>query len=310
VQFSNRAWEEIDVNEKKLGNRAARQKLRKWQAFRLRVRIVAACHLRKVTVEEIAEREGISLSAVRYQFDRLVKEDWIRICGTVTRRAVVQNHYCATRLKLITDSEFEKMAEEERHETDEGVLLDLLENCAAAFRNGKLAARQKIHLSRDRLWLDRRTWGELQSDMDRLLEVVLECKVESEMRFRQGGEKSLPTLAALAAFRTPASVIDTDPHPRTRPLALLDFLRVCEAAHEGATLMADPDSHLTQTPMVLDLRARRRLQDEMERMRERILGYRNQAERRLRKGGEKAIPTFAFLGAFGLPATVMDLQKV
>ena len=297
------------MNEKDLSNRAARQKLRKWQAFRLRVRIVAACHLRKVTVEEIAVREGIPLKVVRYQFDRLVKEDWIDVCGSVTRRGVVQNYYTATRLKLITDSEFEQMADEERHETDEGVLLDLLENCAAAYRQGTLTADHEIHLSRDRLWLDKGTWEELQSDMDRLLEVVLECKVESEMRFRQNREEPIPTLAALAAFRTPASVIENDPCPETRPLAMLDFLRGCLAAHQEGTLLADPDSHLTQTPMGLDLRARRRLQDEMERMRESVLNYGVQAERRLRKGNQEAIPTFVVLGAFGLPATILDLQQ-
>lgn len=297
------------MNEKKRRSRAARQKLRKLQAFRLRVRIVAACHMRKVTLEEIALREGLDLDVVQYQFARLVREDWIYVCDSGQARGVVRNYYTATRLKLITDSEFERMADEERHETDEGVLLDLLENCAAAFRQGTLAADRKIHLTRDRLWLDKGTWEELQSDMDRLLEVVLECKVESEMRFRQSREKPIPTLAALAAFRAPASVIENDPRPGTRSLALLDFLRACEAAHLGGTLLADPDSHLTQTPMGLDLRARRRLQDEMERMRQSVLNYGSQAERRLREGKEEGIPTFVVLGAFGLPATVMDLQQ-
>lgn len=118
----------------------------------------------------------------------------------------------------------------------------------------------------------------------------------------------MPTLAALAAFRAPLSVIENDPCPKTRPLALLDFLMACKEAHEEGTLPADPDSHLTQTPMGLDLRARRRLQDEMERLRERVLNYGVQAEKRLREG-EKGTPTFVVLGAFGLPATVMDLQR-
>lgn len=298
------------MDEKNLSSRAARQKLRKLQAFRLRVRIVAACHLRKVTLEEIALREGVGLDVVQYQFARLVREGWIYVCDSVQVRGVVRNYYTAIRLKLITDNEFERMTDEQRHETDEGVLLDLIENCAAAFRQGTLAADRKIHLSRDRLWLDRGTWEELQSDMDRLLELVLECKVESEMRFRQSREAPLPTLAALAAFRIPVSVIENDPRPEDRSRALLDFLRACKAAHEEGTLVADPDSHLSQTPMGLDLRARRRLQDEMERMRERVLNYRVQAERRLRKGDEEAIPTLVVLGAFGLPATVMDLQEV
>jgi hypothetical protein len=297
------------VDEKKLGHRAARQKLRKLQAFRLRVRIVAACHLRKVTLEEIVLREGIDFDVVQYQFARLVKEGWIYVCDSDQARGVMRNYYSATRLKVITDREFGQMAGDERHETDEGVLLDLLENCAAAFRQGTLRSDRKIHLTRHRLWLDKGTWGELQSDMDRLLEVILECKVESEMRLRQSGEKPIPTLAALAAFRTPAWVIENDPRPETRSLALLDFLRGCEAAHEEGTLVADADSHLTQTPMGLDLRARRRLQDETERMREKVLGYGAQAERRLREANDEGIPTFVVLGVFRLPATIMDLQE-
>lgn len=196
------------MGQTKRADRTSGKKRRKIRPFRLRVRIVAACHLREVTPKEIAARERLEVAAVQYHFGALEKEGWIHVSRRERARGGVRHYYTADRLKLITDREFKQMTDQERHETSEGVLMDFLEVCRAAHEEGTLDADPDSHLSQNPMELDKEAWDGLQSEMDRWLERVLEFKVEAAMRLRKSGEKPIPTVATLAAFRIPNSVIE------------------------------------------------------------------------------------------------------
>ena len=194
------------------------ERQRKVEPFRLRVEIVAACHLREVTPKEIADIEGLKRATAQYYFGALTKEGWIHVSRKERVGGGVRYWYRADRLNLITDREFEKMNDEERQETSHGVLMHYLGICGSALREGTLDARPDSHLSHTPMGLDSLAWQDLQSEMDRWLERSLEIKVEAEMRLRKTGEEPIPTVVHLGGFEIPASVIEDamtqpEPHP-------------------------------------------------------------------------------------------------
>lgn len=174
--------------------------------FRLRVRIVAACHLREVTPREIAYREKLKPATVQYHFDKLVDEGWIHVKRTEFVQGGRRQWYVADRYNLVGHKEFEEMAEEERRETSEGVLMHYLEICREALEVGTLDARPDSHLSHTPMNLDKQGWEDLRDELDRLLERSLEIKAEAMMRLRKSGAEGIPTLIHLAGFEVPATV--------------------------------------------------------------------------------------------------------
>ena len=195
--------------QKKRVSSADRKKWAKVHPFRLRVGIVAACHLREVTPREIAKKERLSPATVQYYFGALEREGWIHVCRKKSINGGVRHYYTADRLKLITDREFKQMNEEERYETSEGVLMHYLDICGEALREKTLDARPDSHLSHTPMGLDQKAWRDLQNEMDRWLERSLEIKVEAEMRLRKSSEEPIPTLVHLGGFEIPASVMES-----------------------------------------------------------------------------------------------------
>jgi hypothetical protein len=194
------------VDQKKRGERADRKERRKVQPFRLQVRIIAACHLREVTPKEIADEERLKAATVQYYFGKLEKVGWIHLSRTESVGGGRRHYYVADRLKLITDREFERMNDEQRQETSEGILMHYLGICREALREKTLDSRPDSHLSHTPMDLDLQGWRDLQSELDRLLERSLEIKIESMMRLRKSGEEGIPTLVHLGGFEVPASV--------------------------------------------------------------------------------------------------------
>jgi DNA-binding transcriptional ArsR family regulator len=190
--------------EKRKRGGSRRQKI---PAEKLRVRIVAACQLREVTPKEIAEQEGLRVAAVSYHFRALEKEGWIHVCRTEPVRGGRRHYYTADRVKVITDREFEKMANQERQEVSEGILLDLLKVCREAHEEGKLDSQPDSHLSQIQMRLDKQGWDDMQGVLDQTLDRTLEIKVESDLRRRESGEEPIPTVVALAGFEGPASIM-------------------------------------------------------------------------------------------------------
>lgn len=194
--------------EKKRGDSTAEQKWAKVKPLRLRIRIVAACHLREVTPKEIALEEQLPGPTVQHYFRALEREGWIHVCRRESVGNGLRNWYTAERTKIIRDREFEQMNEQERHETSEGVLMHYLDVCGLALRTGTLDSRPDSHLSHTLLYLDQKTWNDHQVEMDIWLERTLERKVEAEMRLRDSGEEPIPTVVHLGAFAVPRSVIE------------------------------------------------------------------------------------------------------
>jgi hypothetical protein len=199
--------EESDVAEKKRGDCAQGKKWAKVKPYRLRVRIVAACHLADVTPKEIAARERLPVATVQYYFSALERERWIHVCKKESIGNGVRHWYTADRFKWIKAEEFGQMNDVERYETSEGVLMHYLEICREALEEHTLDARADSHLSHTPMGLDQQGWDDVQKKMDRLLEELLEVKVEAEMRIRESGEESIPTVVHLGGFEVPRSVI-------------------------------------------------------------------------------------------------------
>jgi hypothetical protein len=196
------------VAQKKRGDRAPKQKWAKAKPFRLRVRIVAACHLRDVTPREIADEEELAAGTVQYHFDVLEEKGWIHVCRKEPERNGVRHWYTADRLKWIKFEEFEQMNDEKRFETSEGVLMHYLSICKEALRKGTLDARADSHLSHTPMGLDQKAWEDMQKEMDLWLERSLEIKVEAEMRISESGEEPIPTVVHLGGFEVPRSMIE------------------------------------------------------------------------------------------------------
>lgn len=174
--------------------------------FRLRVRIVAECHLREVTPREIADREKLKPATVQYHFDKLVEEGWIHVNKTEAVKGGRRQWYVADKFNLVGHKEFEEMDEEERFETSEGVLMHYLDICREALEVGTLDKRADSHLSHTPMNLDKQGWDDLRDELDRVLERSLEIKAEAMMRLRKSGAEGIPTVVHLAGFEIPATV--------------------------------------------------------------------------------------------------------
>lgn len=201
--------------EKKRGDSAPQKKWPKVRPRRLRIRIVALCHLRDVTPKEIANEEGLSGPTVQYHFGVLEREGWIRICRTEPVGNGVRNWYTADRLKIVRDEEFEQMNDQERSETSEGVLKNYLRICRLAWETGTLDARPDSQLSQILMDLDKKAWKDAQETLDTCLERLLEIRVEAEMRMRDSGEEPIPTVAHLGGFEVPRAVFESPKAPQT-----------------------------------------------------------------------------------------------
>lgn len=184
------------------------KKRSKVQPFKLRIRIVAECHLREVTPKEIAVEEDLEPGTVQYYFTKLEEENWIHVHRREPVQGGMRQFYVADRLKLITHEEFEEMNEEERFETSEGVLMHYLGICKEALRAKTLDARPDSHLSHTPMALDQKGWEDIQSEMADWLKRSLEIKVEAEMRLRESGSEPIPTLIHLGGFEIPASILE------------------------------------------------------------------------------------------------------
>jgi hypothetical protein len=196
------------VAQEKRGSGADRPKRRKVRPFRLRVRIVAASHLREVTPKEIADEEGLPVATVQYYFGLLEEERWIHVCRREQAGGGVRQYYTADRVKWIKVEEFEQMNDEQRFETSEGVLMHYLNICRQALTEKTLDARPDSHLSHTPMGLDQEGWEDMQKEADRWLERSLEIKVEAAMRMRESGEEPIPTVVHIGAFEIPISVIE------------------------------------------------------------------------------------------------------
>jgi DNA-binding transcriptional ArsR family regulator len=195
--------------QKDRGSGAHRKKQKKVQPFKLRVRIVAECHLREVTPKEIATDEDLEPGTVQYHFTKLENEGWIHVNRQTSVQGGMRQYYVADRLKLITDEEFEQMNNQERGETSEGVLMHYLSLCGLAMKEETLDARPDSHLSHTPMGLDQKGWDDMQSELAEWLKRSLEIKVEAEMRLRESGGEPIPTLVHLSGFEIPASVIES-----------------------------------------------------------------------------------------------------
>jgi len=197
------------VAEKKRGDCAPKQGWPKARPRRLRIRIVAVCHLRNVTPKEIASEERLPPATVQYHFNVLEQEGWIRICRRERVGNVVRNWYTADRLKIVRDREFEQMNEQQRFETSEGVLKHYLKICKLALGTGTLDARPDSQLSQILMDLDKKGWTDVQKTLDVCLERVLEHRVEADMRIRDSGEEPIPTVVHLGGFEVPRAVFES-----------------------------------------------------------------------------------------------------
>jgi hypothetical protein len=202
------------VGQKKRGDSAAEPRWPKVKPVRLRLRILAACHLRDLTPKEIATEERLPVATVQYYFNALEREGWIHVCRQESVGNGVRNWYTADRPKIIDDGEFEEMNEQERYESSEGILMHYLDICKMALNSGTLDARTDSHLSHTLLYLDRRTWTDAQKEMDLVLERTLARKGEAEMRLRDSSEEPVPTVIHLGAFEVPRSVIEGTKTPQ------------------------------------------------------------------------------------------------
>lgn len=200
--------------EKKRGDSAPEQRWPKARPRRLRIRIVAVCHLRNVTPKEIATEERLPPATVQYHFNVLEREGWIRVCRRERIGNVVRNWYTADRLKIVRDREFEQMNEKERFETSEGVLKHYLKICKLALEKGTLDAHPDSQLSQILMGLDKKGWDDVQEALDIWLERLLEFRVEAEMRMRDSGEEPIPTVVHLAGFEVPGAVYESSKEPQ------------------------------------------------------------------------------------------------
>jgi hypothetical protein len=202
------------VAEEKRGVSDAEQKWPKVKPHRLRIRIVAACHLREVTPRQIAVEERLHPSTVRHYFKGLEREGWIHVCREERVGNCVRHWYTADRAKVIGDREFEDMNEKERFETSEGVLMHYLDICKLALATGTLDARADSHLSHTLVYLDRDTWKDVQEDLVLCLERTLEKTAKAEDRLRDSGEDPIPTVIHFGSFEVPHSVMEDLKPPR------------------------------------------------------------------------------------------------
>lgn len=90
---------------------------------------------------------------------------------------------------------------------------------------------------------------------------------------------------------------------------LMHYLGICGMALKEKTLDARPDSHLSHTPMGLDQKGWDDIQGEADRWLERLLEIKVEAAMRMCESGEEAIPTLVHIGAFEIPASVMEETK-
>jgi hypothetical protein len=169
----------------------------------LRVRVLAACTERETSIREFAEQQNVRESKAAYHFRILLKENYIRICRKEDARGSKRHIYVATRLGVITDSEFADLAAEEQRRFSAAVVKTFHGRCLRALEAGTFDSRADSHFTWNNRLLDEQGWKEQMVEELRSYERSNEIEAESRARLRKSKEEGIPTTTAIAGFESP-----------------------------------------------------------------------------------------------------------
>lgn len=170
----------------------------------MRVRILAACTERETTIREFAEGAKVRESKASYHFRILLREGYIKVVRKEPVRGFHRHVYAATRLGLITDREFAKLAAEEQHRVSSAVIKSFHGRCLMALQADTFDSRDDSHFTWAPRILDAKGWKDQMEDLLRSYERSNEIEAESRARLRKNSKGvGIPTTVALAGFESP-----------------------------------------------------------------------------------------------------------
>lgn len=169
----------------------------------LRVRVLAACTERETTIRDFAEREKVRLTKAAYHFRILHREGYIRVGRTEQTRGSRRNVYVATRMGVVTDREFQEIADREQHRLSVAVVKTFHGRCLVALQENTFDSRSDSHFTWTLRILDEQGWRDQMAELLRTYERTNEIEAESKARLLRKGGVRIPTTIGLAGFESP-----------------------------------------------------------------------------------------------------------
>lgn len=156
-------------------------------AHPLRAKVLMRLNEGVASPNELSRELDEPLGNVSYHVKALLELGCIELVDTAQRRGAIEHYYRAITRARIDDSAFRKLPSSIRGELAAQMVNKAIADVSAAFKAGTITQRTDTHHSWTRLSLDEQGWRDMQAELDRVLDRVLEIQAESAGRVQKDG---------------------------------------------------------------------------------------------------------------------------
>jgi DNA-binding transcriptional ArsR family regulator len=170
---------------------------------RIRVELLSALHdLGSASAIELARIVHHPLSTVTHHISELLKSGSILVERTEKVRSVDQRFYCAINPMLVTDEEWETMAEEERQAVVGVTLQALVAESLSSLWSGSLTGDRRLFLCWNWFNVDEQGRADIAEEQLRSWRRIREIEREAEARCAESGrERSSVLVSSTSCMR-------------------------------------------------------------------------------------------------------------
>jgi DNA-binding transcriptional ArsR family regulator len=169
-------------------------------AHPLRAKVLARLNEGVASPNELSRELDEPLGNVSYHVKALLELGCIELVDTAQRRGAIEHYYRALTRARIDDSAFKQLPTSVRGELAAQVVNNAIADVAAAFEAGTMTARSDTHHSWTRLSLDEQGWKDVQAELGRTLDRVLEIQAESAARLEGKDDGRVPATVVLLGY--------------------------------------------------------------------------------------------------------------
>lgn len=184
------------------GEQDLETRMAKALAHPLRAKVLTRLNQGVASPNELSRELDEPLGNVSYHVKALLELGCIELVDTAQRRGAIEHYYRALTRARIDDSAFKKLPESIRGELAAQVVNNAIADVTAAFEAGTITHRAETHHSWTPLQVDEQGWKDLQAELARALDRMLEIQAESAGRLEGSDDGRIRATVVLLGYES------------------------------------------------------------------------------------------------------------